>query len=133
MLIAGHTVTLYLVDDTDTPIPLGGIESLSLVLSQPLKDTQIINDSPWRTLASATGNRSIRITASGLFDTHAAEESLRAHAFNATPAPLRFHFGNGDILAGDFMLTHFERTGDTLHTPAKFKYSAESTGEISYD
>ena len=131
-LIAGHTVTLFITDNTNTLLAIGGLSSLSMELNQQAIDTHTITEIPWRNLQAEAGSRSIRISATGSFCTNNAEDALRVSAFNATPAPLRFHFGNSDILSGDFIITKFIRSGTNDHSPAGFSFIAESAGDVSY-
>jgi predicted secreted protein len=131
-LIAGHKLTLFITDETDTLIELAGITSLTIELIQRAAESKAIATSPWRTLLPESGSASLRISANGMFCSDHAEDTLRTHAFNATNATMQCHFGNGDSLSGDFIITRFSRTGENNHNPASISFSAESTGNIIY-
>lgn len=131
-LIAGQQITLHLIDNTNTLLEIGGLDNVSMELSRAVHDTAQVHDTSWRQLRAASGSTSLRITASGVFSSHNAEDSLRVYAFNGQALPMQLHFGNSDQLSGDFIITRFIRSGRQDHSPAQFSLIAESAGDVSY-
>lgn len=111
---------------------LGGLRSTRMTVNrQPVAATDVTSEG-WRRMMSQTGNAQMRIQGSGLFMNSAAEAVLRAQAMAGTTANYRLQFGNGDHMAGAFVVSSYERSGKVGDMEA-FGVTLESAGTISYE
>lgn len=75
-------------------------------------DVTTKDDDGWQQRLSGAGVRSINISATGIFQDSAIEETVRQWAFNQTINWFQITFENGDRLECQFQISNYERGGD---------------------
>ena len=75
-------------------------------------DVTTKDDDGWQQRLSGAGVRSISISATGVFQDSAIEETVRGWSFDQTINWFQLTFENGDVLECQFQIASYERTGD---------------------
>jgi len=110
---------------------IGGLRASGLVLNNHMLDTTSTESGTWRQLLSGAGIHAMHISGSGMFTDAASEETVRGYAFASTVNNYRFIFANGDTVAGPFLLTSYERSGD-YGSEEIYSLALESAGSITF-
>lgn len=95
----------------ETFATLGGLRVSRLALNNQALNASHYDSGAWRQLMSGAGVRSLTLTGTGAFTDAASEETLRGYAFAGTANNYQFIFANGDMAAGTFLVTAYERSG----------------------
>ncbi len=94
-------------------------------------DVTTKDDDGWQQRLSGAGVRSIGISATGVFQDSAIEETVRGWSFDQTINWFQLTFENGDVLECQFQISSYERTGD--HDGAEnYSLSMNSHGTPNY-
>ncbi len=94
-------------------------------------DVTTKDDDGWQQRLSGAGVRSISISATGVFQDSAIEETVRGWSFDQTINWFQLTFENGDVLECQFQISSYERTGD--HDGAEnYSLSMNSHGTPNY-
>lgn len=132
-LQTGNDVLLKIGDggDPEAFTTLGGLRGTALSFnSQPIDVTHKASNH-WRELLDSAGVRTVAIDGDGLFSDSASEDLLRQVAFANGIRNYRIEFGNGDVLAGAFKVTRYNRSGP--HNGEEgYELTLASSGAITY-
>lgn len=110
---------------------LGGLRVTRLRLENGMQQASSMESGEWRVLLPASSLRSMTLEGDGMFTDAASEERARALAFSGAVNNYRLYFGNGDHLAGTFLIAAYEREGE--HTEEEqYTIRLESAGAVSY-
>ncbi len=90
---------------------VGGLRITGITHNNPEVDATNLDSSAWRALLDGAGTRFVTITGTGMFTDSAAEEIVRSYAMGNQVKNYRLYFGNGDVLAGAFQITSYQRAG----------------------
>ena len=94
-------------------------------------DVTTKDDDGWQQRLSGAGVRSIGISATGVFQDSAIEETVRGWSFDQSINWFQLTFENGDVLECQFQISSYERTGD--HDGAEnYSMSMNSHGTPNY-
>lgn len=110
---------------------VGGLRNARIQLNNRALDHSGPEKGSWQALLSGAGRQSLVVQGSGLFTDTAAEEMFRGYAFARSVNNYEIYFGNGDHVAGPFMITAYERSGE-VSREENFRVSLISAGEITY-
>lgn len=132
---AGNLVVLE-IGDGGVPVesftPLGGVQVTGMRLTQnTLESGSPADGDGWRRLA-AGGMRSLRLHAQGVFSDSAAEAQAQSAALTGAVRNMRLGFGNGETLSGAFVVSEYEREGDSSEAE-RFRMVLESAGAITIE
>lgn len=75
-------------------------------------DVTTKDDNGWQQRLSGAGVRSISVSATGIFQDSAIEETVRQWAFDQSINWFQITFENGDRLECQFQISNYERGGD---------------------
>lgn len=90
---------------------IGAARAAEVVLNNQPADATTMESGGIQSFAADAGVQTLEITLEGLFKDAAAEETLRAAAFNRLQRNYQMFFPNGDILAGAFVVRDYQRAG----------------------
>lgn len=91
---------------------IAGLRTTSWTVNGEDVDVTTKDDDGWQQRLAGAGVRSISISAAGIFQDSAAEDTIRQWAFDQTINPFQLIFENGDRLEGQFQISTYERAGD---------------------
>lgn len=91
---------------------IAGLRTTSWIVNGEDVDVTTKDDDGWQQRLSGAGVRSLSISATGVFQDSAAEETVRQWAFDQSINPFQLTFENGDRLECQFQISTYERTGD---------------------
>ena len=83
----------------------------------------------WRDLLSGAGNRSVSVSAAGIFLGSTAEAAVRAHALAGTLDDYELSFEDGEKLRGRFLVQRLDYAGD-FNGERSYTVSLESSGQV---
>jgi len=110
---------------------VAGLQMTRMAIGQQIIDASHVAGGAWRQVGDASGSRQMSISGEGVFEDSAAEESLRAKAFGGNSANYELRFGNGDKIAGAFMVSSYLQQGE-VQDAQHFMLTLESAGAISF-
>jgi TP901-1 family phage major tail protein len=128
---AGTDFLLKKGKPTENPQTLGGLRTTGFVLNNDLVDATHKLSEGKRTILPQSGVQKCTISASGLFTNTDTEGWVRNQAFNRTLDIYSLYFANGDILMGEFYITHYARNGD-YNNEETYTLTLESSGALSW-
>lgn len=131
---AGRKLKLSMGDGAspvESFVVIGGFEMLAMGLERPMQDASHTQSGAWRLLAEGAGQARLRIEGQGVFEDSAAEEALRAAAFDGAGHHFRLEHGNGDVLAGTFVVERYGRTG-RVGELERFSMVLQNSGAVSF-
>jgi TP901-1 family phage major tail protein len=110
-------LVLLKVDTTGGVPPLSfttiaGLRTNTWTVNGEDVDVTTKDDDGWQQRLSGAGVRSISISATGIFQDSAIEETVRQWAFDQTINWFQITFESGDTLECQFQISNYERTGD---------------------
>ena len=110
---------------------IAGLKTTTWTVNGEDVDVTTKDDDGWQQRLSGAGVRSISISANGIFQDSAVEETVRQWAFDQTINWFLITFENGDTLECQFQISNYERTGD--HDGAEnYSLSLNSHGTPNY-
>lgn len=110
---------------------VAGLRNVSFSVNNSIVDVTTKSNAPNRTLLEQAGIRSVSISADGLFEDTAFEETLRAASFDDTINNFQIILPNEDTLEGAFEVSSYQRSGS--HDGAEtFSLTLESSGAPTY-
>lgn len=115
----------------ETFTTVAGLRATSFSVNGEEVDATTKDDDGWQRRLAGAGVRSVTITASGIVQDSAVEETLRARAFSQSLDNYQLTFESGDVLVGAFQLRRYERTGDFDGAEA-FALTLASHGQPTY-
>ena len=122
------------VGDGGTPevfTALGGLQATRIRLENALQPASSMESGEWRMLLPTAMLRSVMLEGEGMFTDAASEAVARGLAFSGAVNNYRLHFGNGDYLAGAFIIAAYQRDGE--HTQEeRYTLRLESAGPVVY-
>jgi TP901-1 family phage major tail protein len=110
---------------------VGGLRTTSFTHNNQTIDTTNKDSGAWRQLLDGAGTRSITISGSGVFTDVASEEMVRGYAMNNQIKNFQMTFGNGDVLAGSFQITSYQRAGN-YNNEETYAITLASAGTVTY-
>lgn len=110
---------------------LGGLQVLRFSLRNQALDASHIGSGSWRNLLDGAGMQAITLTGAGLFTDAASEELFRGYAFAQATRNYEFHFANGDVVRGAFLITRYERLAPH-DGEERCEATLESAGELEF-
>ncbi len=116
---------------TEAFTAIGGVQVVNLALDAAVVDASGVASGAWRLGLSQSGTRRLTLDVRGVFEDSAAEETIRALAFNGAHRKFQLLFGNGDVVAANFQVSAYARTGDQ-EKPEAVSFALESAGEVIY-
>lgn len=116
---------------TESFTAIGALEQLELVLERRPLDATHAAGNDWQTLQASAAPASVHISAEGVFEDSAAEELLRAAAFDGLSHQYRVQSGNGDVMAASFVVERYARRG-RVGELERFALSLRSNGAVSF-
>ena len=126
-------------NSTGTPATVGGLRSTSMSINGEMvditnKDSNAFissgNDKA-RDLLQGGGVRSMSLTASGVFTDSSTENLVRGFAFDGAIQNYDLVFSDGSKIAGDFLITSYERAGE-FNGEETYSLTLESSNTITY-
>jgi len=124
-------VLLKIRDKNSEYKTIGGMRTTRFLLNNQLVDITNKNSGRWRDLLSGVGTSSLSITGSGVFTNSESEKLVRKAAFDHDKIEFAIIFGNGDKLAGNFVVSTYERVGNVSEEEI-YNIALESSGQINY-
>ena len=97
--------------DPESFTALGAARTTGMTLNNQLVDATNIAAAGMQSFIADAGMQSLQLRLEGLFKDSAAEERLRAAAFNRTAPNFELQFPNGDKYAAAFAVQEYARTG----------------------
>ncbi len=91
---------------------LAGLRTTAWTINGEDVDVTTKDDNGWQQRLSGAGVRSLGISANGVFQDSAGEETVRQWAFDQSINLFQITFENGDSLECSFQISSYERTGD---------------------
>jgi TP901-1 family phage major tail protein len=91
---------------------LAGLRTTSWTINGEDVDVTTKDDNGWQQRLAGAGVRSLSVSAGGVFQDTAGEETVRQWAFNQSINLFEITFENGDRLECAFQISNYERTGD---------------------
>lgn len=98
-------------EEEETFLTLGAARIVSLSLDNQPLDATAMDSQGLQELDAAGGVQTMVLRLDGLFKDTAAEEMLRAQAFNRTTAQYQILFPNGDQYTAGFVVEQYSRSG----------------------
>lgn len=97
---------------------IGAARTVAMAVNNQPVDATTMADGGVQVLSVAAGVQSLSLRLDGLFKDSAAEETLRAAAFDRTLRHYRLHFPNGSHYTAPFVIESYSRGGshDGLET-----------------
>ena len=110
---------------------IAGLRTTALTVNGEEVDVTTKDDDGWQQRLAGAGVRSLSVSASGLFQDSAAEETVRQWAFDQSINLFEITFENGDRLECRFQISNYERSGD--HDGAEtYSLTLSSDGAPAY-
>lgn len=129
------SLVLIKVGDGATPVEnfstVGGLRLTRLLLNSQAVESAHRESGAWRLLLVGGGLRQVTLSGSGAFTNAASEETVRGYAFAGTVNNYKFFFANGGNVAGAFLITAYERSGD-YDEEELYSLTLESAGAVTY-
>lgn len=91
---------------------IAGLRTTTWTVNGEDVDVTTKDDNGWQQRLSGAGVRSLSVSASGIFQDSAGEETIRQWAFDQSINLFQITFENGDTLECRFQISNYERTGD---------------------
>ena len=91
---------------------LAGLRTTTWTVNGEDVDVTTKDDNGWQQRLSGAGVRSLGISANGVFQDSAGEDTVRQWAFDQSINLFQLTFENGDALECRFQISNYERTGD---------------------
>jgi TP901-1 family phage major tail protein len=91
---------------------VAGLRTTTWTIDGEDVDVTTKDDDGWQQRLSGAGVRSIAVSATGVFQDSAVEETVRGWAFDQTINWFQLTFENGDQLECQFQISNYQRTGD---------------------
>jgi TP901-1 family phage major tail protein len=91
---------------------IAGLRTTTWTVNGEDVDVTTKDDNGWQQRLSGAGVRSLSVSASGIFQDTAGEETIRQWAFDQSINLFQITFENGDQLECRFQISNYERTGD---------------------
>jgi len=95
----------------ETFTTIGAARTVEMALENEPVDATAMNSGGIVTLQADAGIQSLQIALQGLFKDSAAEETLRAAAFNRTANNYQLLFPTGAVYAAAFVIADYRRSG----------------------
>lgn len=128
------SLVLIKVGDSATPVEsfntIRGLKVSRMLIENQTIDASDVSSGAWRKINSGAG-RSLVISGTGIFSDVASEEVVRGYAFSGVAKNYRFYFGNGSYVAGAFVISRYERSGE-YDEEETYGLTLESAGGISF-
>ncbi len=109
---------------------IAGMRSTSLKINNEAVDVTDKGDVPWRQLL-ACGIRSMELTASGVFSSHASLDDIMTDVTEGAIVEFKVISGRGDTFVGNFLVASCERNGE-YNGAEQYSLTLTSAGEITY-
>lgn len=116
---------------TENFTTIGGLRNASLNLANKTLDATSLSSGRWREIVSGAGIAAVAVSGDGFFTDSAAEEALRAKAFNGALNNYQILLGSGDKITGKFMVASYARSGK-LNAEEEVGIKLESGGEVVF-
>ena len=139
--MAAQKGSAFLLKDNSTgsPATIGGLRSTSLTINNEMVDITSKDSNPFvsgaknkaRDLLEGGGVSSCSMTASGVFTDSSTENNIRGFALDQQIKAYTLVFGDGSTLAGNFLITSYERAGE-FNGEETYSMTIESHGALTY-
>lgn len=110
---------------------IGGARTSSIAINGETVDVTDKDDAGWQTLLESAGQKSVSISAGGVFKNSAAEALMRTAALNQTIEDFQILFQNGGYFTGNFQITSLEFTGEN-NGAVMYSMTLVSSGPVTY-
>jgi predicted secreted protein len=104
------------------------VEHLS-ICGQPFEAARRLDQKAWRELLSGAGERSVSVSATGIFTGSTAEAQAKRLALAGEVAQFELSFEAGDKMQGRFLISRLDYTGD-YNGERNYRIALESSGEV---
>ena len=128
---SGSLVLLKIENYDQAFVTIGGMRCNKFSLNNQMIDISNKSSGKWRLLLESAGISSANITGSGIFTNSDSEILLKNIAFNAQLKKYQLCFASGDIIEGNFFISHYERIGNFAEEE-NYAIGLESSGELIY-
>ena len=91
---------------------LAGLRTTTWTINGEEVEVTTKDDNGWQQRLAGAGVRALSVSAGGIFQDTAGEETVRQWAFDQTIHLFEITFENGDRLECGFQISNYERTGD---------------------
>ncbi len=95
----------------ETFTTIGAARTVEMNINNQPADFTSMDSNGFEVLQADAGVQSLEIALQGLFKDSAAEETLRAAAFNRTANNYQLLFPNGSLYAASFIVSDYKRSG----------------------
>ncbi len=110
---------------------IAGLRTTTWTMNGEEVDVTNKDDDGWQQRLAGAGVRSLNISAAGVFQDSAVEETLRGFAFDQTIHWYQITMQNGDRIEGQFQLATLERSGE-YNGAEQYSLTLNSHGPVSY-
>ncbi|AZL15546.1 phage tail tube protein [Rickettsiales endosymbiont of Stachyamoeba lipophora] len=110
---------------------IGGLKTTRLVLNNDLIDISNKNSGDWRLLMQKCSIKSLAISGGGIFTDSLSEQKIKNLALNTEIGEFQLTFGNGEIISGPFLISHYERVGN-FNEEETYNLTLESAGILTW-
>lgn len=115
----------------ETFTTIGGMRETGMTINNEQVDITDKDGALWKTLLEGAGIQSMSIKLSGVMKNDTALVNMQAAAFANTIHNYQLLSGNGDMFAGPFAISSFERAG-TNGKEETYSLTLESAGVITF-
>lgn len=112
-------------------VTVAGLRTTGLTINGEAVDVTSKDDAGWQVLLADAGQKSVTISAAGVFKDTAVEALLRTAAINQSMEDFQLIFENGDYFAGNFQITTLEYTGEN-NQGTMFSMTMQSSGPVVF-
>lgn len=126
---SGQDFILYVGAHDTEPDKLGGLRATEIHLQNHLLESTDMHADDARKLLEKAGEQALRISAQGLYTHSEAEQKVFTSALLRTPLKYSLFLGEGQKIEGDFMVSHYRRSGD-FEAEEIYEIVLESTGKM---
>ncbi len=110
---------------------LAGLRTTTWTINGEDVDVTTKDDDGWRRRLAGAGVRSLTISAAGVFQDSAAEDTVRGWAFDQSINWYQITLENGDRIEGQFQLSNYERSGE-FSGAEQYSLTLNSHGQVFY-
>ncbi len=125
---------LLKVTDGVSPVvftTLAGLKTTGMTIGNTQVDITTKDSAGWRELLGDAGDRTVSISATGVFKDSASEDLVRGYALTGTIDQYQIAMESGDDFTGGFQVASLEFTGE--HNGAReYSITLESDGVIAF-
>lgn len=110
---------------------IGGLQNVQLDIAHDYPQSNNLESGQWVSLNTSAGFSRVGISGEGVYTQSTGEAAILGHVLNHTPANYQFHFSNGNTIAGQFVITGYNRFGNSEEEEL-FEITLINHGAVSF-